>query len=102
MLDLKSFVVDQELIIDKPHWHQLKNSYDRQELKDAISDAIEGLDLPLVDITEEEAKQDFEELVKFDARTLLTKNSLYSKADYKYDLSHWNIKNSNVGRKASN
>jgi len=102
MLDLKSFIVNGELIIDKPHWYQLKNSHDIQELKDAISDAIEGLELPLVKYTEQEAKEDFEELVKFDARTLLNKNNLYSKADYKYDLSHWYIKNSNVGRKASN
>ena len=102
MLNLKSFIVNGELIIDKPHWYQLKNSHDIQELKDAISDAIEGLDLPLVEITEEEAKRDFNDLVKFDARTLLTKDSLYSKADYKYDLSHWYIKNSVIGRKASN
>ena len=61
MLDLKSFVVNGELIIDKPHWYQLNNSHDRQELKDAISDAIEGLELPLVEITEEEAKQDFDD-----------------------------------------
>ena len=102
MLDLKSFIVNGELIIDKPHWYQLKNSHDRQELKDAISDAIEGLEIPLIEITEEDAKQDFDELAKFDARTLLTKDSLYTKADYKYELSHWYIKNSNVGRKASN
>ena len=61
MLNLQSFIVDGELIIDKPHWYQLNNAHDRQELKDAISDAIEGLDLPLVDITEEEAKEDFDE-----------------------------------------
>ena len=102
MLDLKSFVVDQELIIDKPNWYKLKNSYDKQELKDAISDVIDDLELPLVKYTEQEAKEDFDELVKFDARTLLTKDSLYSKADYKYELSHWYLKNSTVGRKASN
>ena len=50
MLNLQSFIVDGELIIDRPHWYQLNNAHDRQELKDAISDAIEGLDLPLVEI----------------------------------------------------
>ena len=102
MLDLKSFVVNGELVIDKPHWYQLKNSHDIQELKDAISDTIDDLEMPLVKYTEQEAKEDFDELVKFDARTLLTKDSLYTKADYSYELSHWYIKNSNVGRKASN
>ena len=102
MLDLKSFVVNGELVIDKPHWYQLKNSHDIQELKDAISDTIDDLELPLVKYTEQEAKDDFDELAKFDARTLLTKDSLYSKADYSYELSHWYIKNSVIGRKASN
>ena len=98
MLNLKSFIVDDELIIDKPNWYKLKNEYSQQELKDAISDTIEGLPLPLFPITEKEAKEEFEELVKFDARTLLTKDNLYSKADYKYELSHWYLKNSVVGR----
>ena len=48
MLNLKDFVVNGELVIDKPHWYQLKNSHDIQELKDAISDTIDDLELPLV------------------------------------------------------
>ena len=36
MLNLKSFIVDDELIIDKPNWYKLKNEYSQQELKDAI------------------------------------------------------------------
>ena len=47
MLDLKSFVVNGELVIDKPHWYQLNNSHDRQELKDAISNVIDDLELNL-------------------------------------------------------
>ena len=102
MMDLKAFVTNNELVIDKPNWYKLKNEYSKQELKDAISDAIEDLPLPLYPITKQDAKQEFDELVKFDDRTLLTKDSLYSKADYKYELSHWYLKNSVVGRKASN
>ena len=102
MMDLKSFVTNDELVIDKPNWYKLKNEYSQQELKDAISDTIEDLPLPLYPITEQDAKREFDELVSFDDRTLLTKDSLYSKADYKYELSHWYLKNSVVGRKASN
>ena len=101
-MNLKSFITNDELVIDKPNWYKLKNEYSQQELKDAISDAIEDLPLPLYPITEQDAKQEFDELVKFDDRTLLTKDNLYSKADYKYELSHWYLKNSVVGRKASN
>jgi len=102
MLNLKSFIVDGELVIDKGNWYKLKTSHSMEDLKDAISDTIDNLDLPLVNYTEEDAKQDFEELVKFNDRTLLTKDSLYAKADYKYELSHWYIKNSTVGRVSSN
>ena len=62
MLNLRSFVVNGELIIDKYHWLELNSSYSKQELKDAISDAIDGLPLPLLPITEKQAKEDFEKL----------------------------------------
>ena len=102
-LDLKSFVTaEKELVIDKYHWQRLNSSYTKQELKDAISDAIEGLPLPLLPITEEEAKEDFDNLVRFDTRSLLRKNDIHTKAEYEYDASNWYISNSNIGRPASN
>ena len=77
---------------------------EKTRLKEAISDAIDGLPLPLLPITEGEAKEDFNDLVKFNTRTLLRKNSIHTKAKYlkKYKLSNWYISNSNVGRHASN
>jgi hypothetical protein len=60
------------------------------------------LPLPLIPITEGDAKADFDELVKFDTRNLLRKGFLYTKANYKYSLSNWYINNNNVGRKSSN
>ena len=102
-LDLKSFVTaEKELVIDKYHWQRLNSSYTKQELKDAISDAIEGLPLPLLPITKEEAKEDFDNLVRFDTRSLLRKNDIHTKAEYEYDASNWYISNSNIGRPASN
>ena len=71
-------------------------------IKEAISDAIEGLPLPLLPINEEEAKKDFENLVEFDTRTLLRKNDIHTKAEYVYDASNWYISNSNIGRPSSN
>ena len=106
MLDLREYVVNDELIIDKYHWLELNSSYSKQELKDAISDAIDGLPLPLLPITEKEAKEDFEKLVKFNTKTLLRKPEfdLHTKAEYskKYKLSNWYISNSNTGRNSSN
>ena len=75
---------------------------EKRIIKEAISDAIDGLPLPLLPITEEAAKEDFDNLVKFNTRTLLRKNNIHTKADYQYDSSNWYISNSNVGRHASN
>ena len=46
---------------------------EKTRIKEAISDAIEGLPLPLLPISEKEAKEDFENLVEFDTRSLLRK-----------------------------
>ena len=77
---------------------------EKRIIKAAISDAIDGLPLPLLPITEEEAIKDFQDLEKFNSRTLLRKNSLHTKAEYseKYKLSDWYLSNSNVGRDSSN
>ena len=74
ILDLKRFVEDESLIIDKYHWQELNSSYSKDELKYAISDAIEGLPLPLLPITEEDAKKDFKKLQDFISRKLLRKS----------------------------
>ena len=47
MLDLKSFVINDELVIDKPHWHRLNNYHTQEEIKEAISEVIQDLPLPL-------------------------------------------------------
>ena len=62
--NLKGFVKDESLIIDKYHWQKLNSSHSKDELKFAISDAIEGLPLPLLPITEEEAKEDLQEVLE--------------------------------------
>ena len=102
MLDLKPHIMNDELIINKFEWQKLNSQYSQDEIKDAISDAIIGLPLPLVKITKEEAKEDFEELKRFDASSLFRKGDLYTKAKYKYPLSKWYLNNSTIGRKSSN
>ena len=102
MLDLKSFVVNDELVIDKLQWFQLNNSHTQEEIKEAISEVIQDLPFCLEKITEEEAKKDFDELVKFNSRQLLHNGHLLTKAEYKYGLSNWYMKNSLVGKKSSN
>lgn len=102
MLNLKSYVIDEELIINKFEWQKINSKYSQDEIKDAISEVIRNLPLPLVKVSEQEAKEDFEELKKFDATKLFQKGDVYTKAEYKYGLSKWYLTNSLVGRKSSN
>ena len=102
ILDLKQFVKDESLIIDKYHWQELNSAYSKDELKYAISDAIEGLPLPLLPITEKDAKDDFNKLARFNTRKLLRKSKLFTKAEYQYELTNWYLSNALVGRDSSN
>ena len=129
-LDLKKYIRlnggKEELFIDKEPWQalnvkyrelsdQLKDADESKEkelkekikvekriIKEAISDAIDGLPLPLIPITRDQAKKDFEKLSKFNSRQLLKKSPLYTKVEYKYGLSNWYISNALVGRDSSN
>ena len=94
MLNLKSYVIDEELIINKFEWQKINSKYSQDEIKDAISEVIRNLPLPLVKVSEQEAKEDFEELKKFDAIKLFQKGDVYTKAQYKYSVSNWYLNNS--------
>ena len=129
-LDLKKYIRlnggKEELFIDKEPWQALNVKYrelsdqlkeaddskvedlkkkikeEKRIIKEAISDAIDGLPLPLIPITEDQAKKDFDKLSRFDSRQLLKKSPLYTKVKYKYGLSNWYISNALVGRDSSN
>ena len=101
-LNLETFLVDSELVINKYEWQKLNSFHSKDEIKEAISEVITGLPLPLVQISKEEAKEDFEELKRFDSLKLFQKGDVYTKAQYKYGVSKWYLNNSLIGRKASN
>ena len=52
MLNLKSYVIDDELIINKYESQKINSEYPQDENKQAISDVITGLPLPLVNISD--------------------------------------------------
>lgn len=104
MIDLKTLVNDDnEIYVSKSYWKELNEKYSKDEIKQALSDAIEEFQVPLPykKITEEDALEDYNKLINLDAISLLNKGNVVTRYDYKYQLSDWYIDASNVGLKSS-
>lgn len=105
MIDLKSLVnSDNEVYISKEYWKNLNETYSKDEIKKALSDAIEtfNIDLPYMKITKEECLSDFQNLIDLDAKSLFCSGKVFTRYDYSYEMSNWYIDLSNVGSKSSN
>jgi hypothetical protein len=97
-------VSNDNLFISEEAWIDLNNSHSKQEIKDAISNAIEEYQIPVPKdlITLEEAKQDFEKLKELDAMKLFKFGNTNTRYEYEYKQSCVYIDSNNVGNKSSN
>lgn len=97
-------VDDSNLYISPEAWKDLNDQYDKAEIREAISIAIEEHNIPIPkdNIFGDIAKQDFENLIKLDALSLLKKGKSFTRYDYKYELSDVYIDSCNTGNKSSN
>lgn len=103
MINTADLVKNNELFVDENQWKELNNTYSKDEIKQAISDAIEKhkIPLPYRKITEEEAKEDFLKLQNFDTSTLLQTGPFETRYSYKYSSTNQYINVSTCGNKAS-
>ena len=92
-----------EIKISKYYWKELNEKYSADQIKDCFVKHILGGDiaLPMNQITEKEAFDDFKELCRMSALPLC-QGKTYTKAEYKYPISNLYINQSTVGNKASN
>lgn len=97
-------VTNDNLFISREAWIDLNNSYSKEEIKEAISNAIEQYQIPVPKdlISLEEAKQDFEKLKELDATTLLKSGKTVTRYEYKWEISDAYIDACNIGNKSSN
>jgi hypothetical protein len=97
-------VSNDNLFISEEAWIDLNNSHSKQEIKDAISNAIEEYQIPVPKdlITLEEAKQDFEKLKELDAMKLFKFGNTNTRYEYEYKQSCVYIDSNNIGNKSSN
>lgn len=117
MIDLSDIlnVEKNEIFIPEEKWTFLKNNYEKEEIKKAISDAIDlyEIPMPLRKLDEFQAISDFKELIMLDTHTMLNDikdivdfdededNGIYSRYDYKYKFSDYYINQSKIGNMSS-
>ena len=103
--DADSIIVSSDdLYISPKAWKELNATYTKEEIKEAISNAIEEYAIPVPKdaITLEDAKQDFENLKQLDAQKLIKFGNAFTRYDYEMMLSCLYIDSCNVGNKSSN
>ena len=106
MIDIHSLINRDktEISISSEYWTHLKKTYTQDEIKEAISSAIDTFDLPmpLSHISEADAETAFQKLIDFDVNSLINEGDVFSRYEYKYDFSPFYIGQSNVGNESSN
>ena len=92
-----------EISINKKEWDFLLNNYNKEEIKKAISETIDEykLDMPLRKITLENAISDFEALLELETKPMIKRGNIFTRYDYKYEMSHYYIEQKKVGNISS-
>lgn len=103
MINIKQYIVNNELLISKEEWQLLNSRYDKDSIKQAISDAIEEYKLPLPyrKVSEEEAKKDFLWLCLLNTNDLIRQGNVFSRYEYNIPFSGKYIKSNRTGLLAS-
>ena len=96
-----NIIENNEISIDSEQWTYLNQNNTKDEVKQIISDAIDGLPLPMRKISIEDAMLDFEKLKNFDASTIIKNEPFFSRYDYTYDFTDLLFATNNTGNKAS-
>jgi 16S rRNA G966 N2-methylase RsmD len=90
--------------IDESLWTRMNEELGREEIKQFLSDVIENHDvrMPLLEISEEEMLQAFQDLKEFDAMDLFQEGAFTSRYPFQAEKRNEYIDNKKIGLKASN
>jgi tRNA1(Val) A37 N6-methylase TrmN6 len=101
---MENIIKNGQIDIDEEQWIDLNNKYDKQYIKQLISDTIEenNLELPYCTITMDEVEKDFQNLCNLNTSTLIKNGKFVSRYLYEYSFLDRYIDQINTGNKASN
>lgn len=91
------------ILYNEIEWKELNEKYDKETIKELLSNKIDELNLPLPmrELSLDDACQDFENLLNFDETTILVDQPFFTRYDYEYPLSEKVIKTVSIGNKSS-
>lgn len=101
---ISKYIKNGRINIPNSVWCFLKEVYSQDELIDWISThVIEGdIVLPLLDLTEEDARKDFEDLCKYNPQDMISGVNAFSRFAYTRPMSGRVISDGSIGHNASN
>lgn len=85
-------------------WSKILLKYPKpsDEVKEIIWEKTRNCPMPMVDISEEDCKKDFQKLKELNTQTLIKDSDLFSRYEYKWELGTKYIDSCNIGNKSSN
>lgn len=91
-------------IFTESEWTKILLKYPKpsDEIKEIIWEKTRNCSMPMVEISEEDCKKDFEKLKELDTKNLIKESNLFSRYEYKWELGSKYIDSCNVGNKSSN
>ena len=99
----KNYVINNEIFVSEKGWAVMTLRYDKEFIIQQISDAIVEFEikLPYREISEEDAKNDFQALLDLDTSSLINDGQWVSKFDYEFPYIDKYVGLSTVGNLAS-
>lgn len=103
MIDISTFIKNNEIYISEEYFSKLKREYTEDEIIDAISMAIDEYEIPMPKrkISYMDAVMSFHDLMEFDTSTLLSHGPTYSRYEYNHKFGDKIVTQSNIGNIAS-
>jgi hypothetical protein len=100
--ELEEFAIEPYFYIGDDDWTNVKEQYEKDDIKETLAELLMKYDLPYLEITEKEALTDYKNLKGVKWADLFVEKKWYARSEYDWALSDTLLRRLNVGNKASN
>lgn len=103
-MKLDKYLISGEINIPTKEWQELKKEYTKEELIEALNTLVEenNIEFFVRNLSEEDAFNDYQELLNFDTKKILISEEWFSKFEYRYPKTRGYIAKTSKGKNASN